>query len=412
MAAHRLLATAALVLSFTTLAGAADWPRWMGPQCNGSSPETGLLTTWPKEGPKVLWKVEGGDGYSAVTVVGNRAYTMVQRGGEELVVCLDVANGGKELWKHKTGPAYKNQYGDGPRSTPAVDGKQVYVQSATGPLVCLDAEKGTVVWEKDILKEFKAKNITWGLSASPLIDGDLVLALPGAEGAGVAAFNKSDGKLAWKASSDKAAYASPVVAMADGKRQAIFFTASGLLGVDMKDGKELWTLPWVTEYDVNIATPLVIGGDQLFVSSGEHVGCALLKLGKGKPTPVWESKGPKSVLITYWANAVLQDKHLYGLDGEYNQPSALKCVDAATGKEVWSKDRFGLGSVTLADGHLWITTIKGDLVLVPANSKAYQEKGRVKVMEESRYATVPTIAGKKLFLRDRKSIYCLDVAGK
>ena len=118
------------------------------------------------------------------------------------------------------------------------------------------------------------------------------------------------------------------------------------------------------------------------------------------------------MLITYWANAVLQDKHLYGLDGEYNQPSALKCVDAATGKEVWSKDRFGLGSVTLADGHLWITTIKGDLVLVPANPKEYQEKGRVKIMEESRYATVPTIAGKKLFLRDRKNIYCLDIAGK
>lgn len=199
---------------------------------------------------------------------------------------------------------------------------------------------------------------------------------------------------------------------ADGARQAVFFTAAGLLAVDPKSGKELWQVPWVTDYDCNICTPLVIG-DQLFVASGEKVGCALLKVAaKGKPSVVWESKGPKSVLMTYWANAVAQDKHLYGLSGEYNTTANLTCVDLAMGKPAWTKERFGLASVTLADGHLWITTPKGELVLAAATPKEYQEKGRVKVMEESRYATVPTIAGKKLFLRDRKNIYCLDIAGK
>lgn len=407
----RIVATWAAFLCLFGLTSAADWPRWMGPNCNGSSPETGLLTTWPKDGPKVLWKVEGGGGYSSVAVVGNRAYTMVQRDKDELVVCLDVA-GGKEVWKQRVAPAYKNNMGDGPRGTPAIDGKHIYVQSASGPLVCLDAEKGTIVWEKDLLKEFKAKNISWGLSASPLVDGDLVLAIPGGDDAGVVALDKGSGKLVWKAGAGKAAYASPVAVTVDGTRQAVFFTAPGLLAVNAKDGKELWQLPWPTEYDCNIATPLLVGGDQLFVSSGEHVGCAMLKLGKGKPTTVWESKGPKSVLITYWANAVLHDKHLYALAGEYDIPSTLRCVDAATGKPTWSKERFGLGSVTLADGHLWITTSKGDLVLASANPKEYEEKGRVKVMEESKYSPVATIAGKKLFLRDQKSIYCLDIAGK
>src|SRR5262249_48517431 len=153
--------------------------------------------------------------------------------------CLDVANG-KELWSRRSGPAYKDKMGDGPRSTPAIEGGRLYAQSASGPLVCLDADKGTVLWEHDLLKEFKAENISWGLSASPLIEGDLVLAIPGATGAGVAAFNKESGKLAWKTGSDKAAYASPVAVTADGTRQIIFFTAGGLLAVEPKSGKELW----------------------------------------------------------------------------------------------------------------------------------------------------------------------------
>ena len=179
-----------LVLSSAILALAADWPQWLGPQHNGSSPETGLLTTWPATGPKVLWKVAGGDGYSSVAVVGKRAYTMVQRGKDELVLALDVADG-KELWRVRTGPAYRQRLWQRARGTPAIDGKFVYVQSATGPLMCLDADKkGEIVWQHDLLKEFKAKNITWGLSASPLVFDDLVLALPGAKDVGVAAFRK------------------------------------------------------------------------------------------------------------------------------------------------------------------------------------------------------------------------------
>lgn len=403
----------ALCTAFLGLANplfAADWPQFLGPNRDGSSPETGLLTTWPKEGPKLLWKVEGGDGYSSMAVVGDRAYTLIQRGGDELAVALDVANG-QEVWKHRTGPGYKNQYGDGPRSTPTIDGKRVYIQSASGPLVCLDTATGKPVWEVDLLKEFQTENITWGLSASPLVVDDLVLVLPGAKG-GAAALNKETGKVVWKAGTDKAAYASPVLAPAGTAQQAICFTAAGLMAVEPKTGRELWRVPWVTEYDVNIATPLVIG-DRLFVSSGEKVGCALFKLGvQGPPEVVWQSKGARSVMINYWANAVVHGKHLYGFDGEFNIAPNFKCVELDTGKAVWSQDRFGFGNLALADGHLWIVTSKGDLVLASATPAGFQEKGRVKLLEPSRYATVPAIAGRKLFLRDLKHIYCLDIAGK
>ncbi|MFN4259500.1 MAG: PQQ-binding-like beta-propeller repeat protein [Gemmataceae bacterium] len=407
--------TIRVVLSLVVLpcAGAAcwgaDWPQWLGPARNGSSPETGLLTQWPAAGPKVLWKVAGGDGYSSVAVAGERAFTLVQRGGDELAIALDAATG-KELWSTRIGPAFKNNYGNGPRSTPSIAGDHVYVTSVTGPLVCLEAATGKVAWQKNILKEFGAENITWGLSASPLIEGDLVLVIPGAKGAGVAAFDKRTGAAVWKTSNDKAAYASPVALTVDGQRQAIFFTAAGLLAVQPKNGQEAWSIPWETDYDCNICTPLVIG-DRLFVSSGEKVGCALFQLkANGAPETVWESRGPKSVMMNYWANSVVHGNYLYGVSGEFNAPISLTCVDLNTGKVMWKQERFGKASLTLADGHLFITTKPGDLVLVPATPTGYEEKARIRLLWDNR--TAATIANKRLFLRDRQHIWCLDIAGK
>lgn len=396
-------------LTFAVLAGllvAADWPNWMGPNRNGSSPETGLLTDWPAGGPKVLWKVAGGDGYSSVAVAAGRAYTMAQRGKDELVLALDAATG-KELWAARVGPAFMNQYGNGPRATPAVEGKRVYAQSVSGPAVCLETDTGKIVWQRDILKQFGAENITWGLSASPVLDGDRLYVLPGAKGAGVAALNKNTGDVLWKTGNDKAAYAAPVAVTVGGKRQAVFFTADGLLAVQAEDGKELWRVPWKTEYDVNICTPLALG-DTLFVASGEKVGSTLFRLGAGKPDVVWASKGTRGVMTTYWANAVAHDGHLYGVSGEFDSVINFNCVDLKTGKLVWSKERFGKASVTLADGHLFVTTKPGDLVLIRATPKGYEEKVRVKgILGDNR--TVPTIADGRLYLRDRKQILCLDI---
>ena len=369
----------------------------------------GAAHDWPTTGPKVLWKVPGGDGYSSVAVAQGRAITLVQHDGAEFVLALDAAKGTK-LWETKVAGAFKNSYGNGPRSTPTIDGKFVYVQSPNGPLTCLDAEKGTIVWTVDLLKEYGAKNITWGLSASPLVEGELVYALPGAKGAGVAAFNKATGKLAWKSGDDKAAYATPVPVTIAGQKQIIFFTAAGLLAVTADQGKELWRMPWKTEFDCNICTPLLIGQDLLFVTSGEEVGCVLFKLSAAAPEVAWQSKGKKSVMLNYWANAVAHDGYLYGLSGEFDKRIDFNCVDLKTGDLMWSNKGFGKGSLTLADGHLFVTTKKGDLLLVRPNPMKYEEKARLSLLAENR--TAPTIAEKRLYLRDRENIYCLDIAGK
>ena len=408
---HQARRTLVLVLAagfgLVLSARAADWPHWLGPNYNGSSPETGLLVDWPSEGPKVLWKVPGGEGYSAIAIADKRAITMAQRDKQEWVLAFDAATG-KELWKTPIAGFFKNNFGNGPRSTPTIEGKFVYVQSVSGPVVCLDAEKGTVIWQRDILKEFKTKNITWGLSASPLIDGDLVFVEPG-DGGGVAALNKKDGTVAWKTGQDNAAYATPVAVTVDGQRQVIFFTAEGLLGVTANTGKELWRIAWKIEYEVNICTPLIVG-NKMFVGTGEHAGCALYELTKGPPKVVWESKGDKSVLTTYWANAVYHNGYLYGLSGEFDGRIDLNCVDFATGKLVWSKAKFGKGAMTLAQGHLFMTTKPGDVVLISANPKNYQEKARIKLLGQNR--TVPTLSDRRLYLRDLEFIYCLDIAAK
>jgi outer membrane protein assembly factor BamB len=403
---RRQLALLAALLA-PALAAAADWPHWLGPNSNGSSPETGLLTRWPAKGPKQLWKVPGGQGYSAVAVAGGRAITLIQRPEGEFVLALD-ATSGKELWKTKVGPFYKNAYGNGPRSTPSIEGGLLWVQSVSGSLVCLKADSGEIVWQHDLLKEFNVKNLPWGLAASPLIEGDMVVAIPGAKGAGVAAFHKKTGKLLWKTGDDKAAYASPVAATVGGKRQIIFFTAAGLLGVAAGGGKELWRIPWTTEYGVNICTPLLVG-QYLFVASGERVGSALFDLGApGQPRVVWESKGKKGVLTTYWANAVEHEGYLYGLSGEFDKKIDLNCVELKTGQLMWSKQDFGKGAITLAQGQLFIATKQGDLVLVHCNPKAYLERARSRLLGENR--TVPTLANRRLYLRDLQNIYCLDIA--
>lgn len=403
----RSLVCLASFLGIATIAQAGDWPHWMGPASNGSSPETGLLLDWPANGPKVIWKAPGGLGYSAVSVAGDRAFTIVQRGSDEVVLCLD-AGTGKEVWQKKLGKGFNEKQGNGPRSTPTIDGKMLYVQSVNGPLVCLETATGKTVWEHNILSDFNVENVVWGLCASPVIDGDLVLAIPGAKDASAAAYDKNTGKLVWKSGSDKAGYSTPTAVTVDGKRQAIFFTASMLRGVDSATGKELWNIPWPCDYDCNICTPLAVG-NLLFVSSGEKNGCTLFKLSAAAPPKVvWESRGARSIMLNYWANSVVHDKYLYGLSGEFNLRINLNCVELATGKLVWSKPNFGKGAITLAEGHLFITTKTGDLVLVPASPEAYKEKARVKMMGDNR--TVPTIAGKKLFLRDTKNILCLDLA--
>ncbi len=238
---------AALALLSTTLdpsvpaaeketAQPGDWPQWRGPRRDGVSLETGLLLQWPRTGPTELWRAEAGAGYSSFAVAAGRAYTILQDGDNEAVVCWK-ADTGKESWRFRYPARYVNDWGSGPRSTPTVDGDYVYTVGATGLFHCLKADTGAKLWQHNLLEEFNAENLTWGVSFSPLIEGDLIYTNPGGpNGGSLAAFNKRSGKLVWKALDDAAGYSSPIAITAAGVRQIVFFTGKHLVGVAPADG--------------------------------------------------------------------------------------------------------------------------------------------------------------------------------
>ena len=187
-------------------ASAADWPQWRGPNRDGKSPETGLLASWPKGGPRLAWKAQGlGEGYSPLAVVGSRIYTQGQQGNEQFVLAID-ANTGKQLWKTQSGRTFGNDKGNGPRGTPTIDGNRLYALAADGMLLCLDIESGKRIWGFNIGERFGGSVPQWGYSESPLVEGDRVIVTPGGRGAAVVALNKATGELIWKSQDDAAGY--------------------------------------------------------------------------------------------------------------------------------------------------------------------------------------------------------------
>jgi outer membrane protein assembly factor BamB len=386
-----------------------EWPQWLGPRRDGASTETGLLTAWPADGPKVLWRRRCGDGYSAVAVVGGRLYTMEQAGNDEAVICLDAATG-DEVWRHAYPCKFENDQGWGPRSTPTVEGGRVYAVGATGIFHCLDAATGEQKWRHDLLGSPRS-NLRWGASFSPLVEGDLVITNPGASGGSVVAFDKEDGRLVWKALDDPAGYSSPIAVTAAGVRQVVVFTGKALVGLAPADGAVCWRYPWETDHGVNAATPLHFRArvgdatdDYLFISSGYGKGCAVIKVRPGLTgSPEVATVYAGEQMCNHFASCVRHKDHLYGF-----HEGLLACMDLRTGKVAWTQQGFAKGSLLVADGHLIVLGEKGQLALVEATPEGYREKASFDVTRR-RCWTVPVLAGGRLYVRHQKEIVCLDL---
>jgi outer membrane protein assembly factor BamB len=386
------------------LAGPNDWPQWRGPNRDGISKETGILKTWPETGPKVLWKAPSGDGYSGIVVANGRLYTMHATRSEEVVVSLD-AGSGKEIWRFVSdNEVYQNQFGNGPRSTPTVDGELVFTLSGNGKLYALNAKTGAKVWNHDLRTEFGGQIPTWGVSTSPLVDGEMLLVdVGGSGGNGLMAFNKKSGKVVWKSNSSLPGYSAPIAVTVNGIKQILFFTGTALISASPADGKQYWSYTWRTSYDVNAATPIFIPPDKVFISSGYNVGAAVLRMkvanGSVKIEELWKSQ----VMRNHFASSVLVGDYLYGFD-----EATLKCININTQEEKWGKRGLGKGSLIYADGHLIVLSERGKLLLVEANPAAEIEKASAEVLR-GRCWTVPTLANGKLYVKNQAEILCLDV---
>ncbi len=380
---------------------AAEWAQWRGPNRDGISSETGFLKSWSQEGPKVVWHIPFGDGYSGISIAQGKVYTMAAEGDDEYVICLDASNG-KEVWRFRSGAKFTEQRGDGPRSMPTVHGDSVFALGAEGKLYALDAGDGTKLWAHNFVEEFDSKIPTWGFSSSPLIEGNLVLVEAGGkDGKSIVAFDKKSGDVAWTTHTDEVGYSSPIAIDFGGVRQIIFLTSKTLLSLAPESGQIYWKYPWPE--GINIATPIFIPDDKIFISASYDKGAVLLRMIAGEDgigvEEVWKSR----VMKNHFNSSVLQGDYLYGFDN-----AILTCIEVNTGEEQWRQRGFGKGSLLLADGHLVILGDGGKLALVEANPSEYRETARFQLFDDKCW-TVPTLAGGRLYLRTQKEMVCLDL---
>ncbi len=404
----RGLPSVAVALGVLCLAGGADWPQFLGPNRDGSSPEAGLLRNWPRDGPPLVWKKAVGEGYSGPVIAGGKLILFHRVGDNEVVACLNAATG-KEHWKFAYPTAYQDDFGkgNGPRATPTISGKRVYTLGAAGELHCIDFGSGKKVWGRELLKEYRVPPSFFGVGSSPLVEGNLVLVNVGGKGAGIVAFDRETGKEVWRATDDGASYASPVAATIHGRRYGIFFTRQGVVLLDPKTGKVDYRKRWRARIDasVNAATPLVVG-DLIFFSASYETGALLLKVGKGGVEEVWSGDEEMS---NHYATCVVHDGYLYGFHGRQEAGAALRCVELKTGKIRWTRPRYGCGSLVLADGLLLILTERGDLVLAEPSPDAYREKAHVHVFDALPCRAQPALADGRLYARDGAELKCWNL---
>jgi outer membrane protein assembly factor BamB len=383
------------------------WPQWRGPNRDGHSLETGLLQQWPAGGPPLAWKAAGaGAGYSSMVSSGGRLYTLGARAGTEYVVAFDAASG-RKLWEVPNGRLYTNDRGDGPRSTPTLDGDRLFVLGASGDLSALQAADGKAVWSVNVFTQFGGRNPRWGLSESPLVAGDRVLVNAGGPDASIVALEKRTGKVLWRSQSDEAGYSSAVLHTVGGIEHAIFFTGQRAVGVDVRDGRLLWSYDKVANRVANIATPIV-RGDRVFLSSDYGTGAALLRLQPSGTGLAAEEVYFTREMRNHHASSVLVDDHLYGFSS-----AILTALRFADGTMAWRDRSVGKGSIIYADKRLYLFGENGAVGLAEASPEGYSEKGRFSLQTGSLPTWAhPMVAGGRLFLRDQDTIYAYDVRAR
>lgn len=387
-------------VSFSCTALAADqqdWPQFRGSNQDGISRESQWNPQALANGGKVAWKTNVGGGYSSVVISGNKLFTLGNTNKLDTIYALDIKDG-RVIWQHSY-PCGAGSY-PGPRATPATDGKLVYTLSREGHVLCLDAEKGSVKWQLNVITEFKAINLKWGFSASPVIKGDKLLLNAGEYGI---VLNRMTGAKVWASPAGVGGYAAPIVYMADNKECLAIFGAKALHGVELNTGKKLWSSAWETSHDVNAADPIYLNG-RIFISSGYGKGATLIDITGTEPRNVWTS----TIMRNHFSSCVLIDGYLYGIDGNAGN-GLLKCIDFATGEEKWAHN-LGFGSLTAAGDRLIILNEKGDLFVVKASPASFEQLASVEKILTKTCWTAPVLCRGLLFCRnDKGNLVAVDV---
>ena len=407
-----------------------NWPQWRGPARTDITAETGLLRQWPEggAGPKQLWvSRDAGIGYSGPAIVDGVLYTMgalplsasglEEQGGEEAVaeakecvIAMDAATG-ELLWSSEVGDVFQNNWGNGPRCTPTIDGDFVYALSALGDLVCLEKEKGNQIWKRSFTEDFGGEVPNWGYCESVLIDGDRVICTPGGSQGAMAALDKKTGDVIWRSTdfTDGAQYVSMIAIENGGKRQYVQLTQQHLVGIDAENGDLLWSSDWPGRVAV-VPTP-ISKDDTIYITSGYGVGCKLVRLNQqNEAEEIYANRNMKN----HHGGVILLDGHIYG----FSDGVGWLCQNIEDGKKVWSKKGdLGKGAIAYADDRFYcIGEEDGRVVLIDASPEGWNPKGEFTLSPQTqlrkpagRVWTHPVIVDGRLYLRDQELLHCYDV---
>ncbi|MEM9016831.1 MAG: PQQ-binding-like beta-propeller repeat protein [Verrucomicrobiota bacterium] len=399
-----------------------NWPAFRGSKGDGISPDSGLLDQWPDDGPEKLWVFEdAGLGYSGMSVVDGKLFTMGTRDEEVYLICIDVSSG-EELWAtsfaEDDANGYNAGWGGGPRSTPSVSDGHVYGLGPKGTLACFDVAEGKKVWDVNLVDEFDGKWGGWGYSESPLIDGDKLLIGPGGSKSPVVALDKKTGKTIWTASDleiggGKAEYATNVITELNGKRQYLRLFNNKLVSLDAESGDLVFSVEWDGGGTPAVIPTPIIEGNQIYISSGYGVGSKLVEVSSSyEVTTLWESK----VMKNKHGGVIKFGDHLYGS----SEAVGLVCQDWKTGELVWNeKGQFygSTDSIAIADGMIYcLNDQSGTLSLVNATPDGFEERGQFTLDPQSanrhpkgKVWTYPLVVGGKLYLRDQDTLVAYNV---
>ena len=382
-------------------AEAADWPNFRGPNHNGISDETGWSATWPKDGPKLLWKKSIGTGFCSIAVSNGRAYTMGNIKDNDILYCFE-ADTGKQIWKKSYPcPLFKKDHEGGPAATPTVHGDSVYTFSKNGDAIRFKAATGQIVWHKNLNKELGLKHPTWYFAGSPFVIDNLVILNAGTNGI---ALNKADGSVVWKSGTSAPGYATAVPFTMGSQKCVAIFGFRDIVGLIAATGRQVCQFKWKTRYDINAANP-IISGNTIFISSGYNKGCALLKIGPNNLTKVWQNKN----MCNHVSSCVLWKGHIYGFNGQQGGGGKLTCLNYETGEVKWAQKGMGTGSLMLADGKLIILSNRGKLVTAPASPEGFKELSSAQILTGKCW-TVPVLANGRIYARNAVgNLVCVDV---